>query len=529
MTTDNSPPRAAEAPRGPGGAFWRVLLWLGGIFLALILLVAALCALENWRGPRAWADCKRELEAQGEQLDRKAFVPPPVADEQNFAATPLFAALRYREGQGGATEIDWPNDYATAEKEVRKLRKSGARGGGDATPRFTDLTAWQRAFRIVHHGDANQPLPITAPANASAEVRAALEVLEGLKAYDPWLAELREASRRPHARFPVEYDKDNPMDILLPHLAGLRRVSTVLQLRASAELAAGRPDAAWDDIGLLWCLVDSLKDEPILISHLVRNACFQMALVPVREGLARRQWTEAQVRGLQARLEQFDFPAAAQRSLRAERAFSLAALEFILRGPVPKPAQGGGMGDPFQEAQVYRRVAPTGWLCFEEANYCRALQATLLPDSAIKDHRIDPRVVEQKQAELERSLAAPAWKAIVQHRLFCGLLLPALGKIYSKSALAQTLADEAVLACALERFRQANGQFPEKLEALMPAFIPKLPPDVITGEPLHYRQTPDGQFVLWSVGWNGQDDGGVPGQNANDMQHGDWVWEYPPK
>ena len=52
-------------------------------------------------------------------------------------------------------------------------------------------------------------------------------------------------------------------------------------------------------------------------------------------------------------------------------------------------------------------------------------------------------------------------------------------------------------------------------------FIAKLPHDIIGGQPLKYRRTADGQFVLYSIGWNEKDDGGVPGKTDTE---GDWVW-----
>jgi hypothetical protein len=81
----------------------------------------------------------------------------------------------------------------------------------------------------------------------------------------------------------------------------------------------------------------------------------------------------------------------------------------------------------------------------------------------------------------------------------------------------------------LERYRLANGQFPETLEALAPRFISRAPNDVITGQPYKYRRTDDGQFILYSVGWNEKDDGGVPGKTLFDLTQGDWVWSYPGK
>ena len=94
----------------------------------------------------------------------------------------------------------------------------------------------------------------------------------------------------------------------------------------------------------------------------------------------------------------------------------------------------------------------------------------------------------------------------------------------------------ARMAIALERYRLAHGEFPESLDALAPQFMEKIPHDIINGQLLHYRQTDDGQFVLYSVGWNETDDGGVValdgpfGKSGNvDNRKGDWVWRYPQK
>ena len=103
----------------------------------------------------------------------------------------------------------------------------------------------------------------------------------------------------------------------------------------------------------------------------------------------------------------------------------------------------------------------------------------------------------------------------------------------------QTEMNLALVACALERFRMAEGHFPDKLDALVPALLEKLPPDIMNGEPLKYRLTGDGRFVLYSVGWNEIDDGGTyPNPRETDRKQlrkpnsyrretGDWVWEYP--
>ncbi len=81
---------------------------------------------------------------------------------------------------------------------------------------------------------------------------------------------------------------------------------------------------------------------------------------------------------------------------------------------------------------------------------------------------------------------------------------------------------EAYVACGLERYRLAEGRYPESLEGLRPRFCDELPHDVIGGQPLKYRRTAETQFVLYSIGWNEKDDGGVAGKTAAE---GDCVWQ----
>ena len=68
------------------------------------------------------------------------------------------------------------------------------------------------------------------------------------------------------------------------------------------------------------------------------------------------------------------------------------------------------------------------------------------------------------------------------------------------------------------------------LDALVPQFVEKLPCDLIGGQPLKYRRTDDGNFLLYSIGWNETDDGGktASGRNGSvDDDSPDWVWQYP--
>jgi hypothetical protein len=66
----------------------------------------------------------------------------------------------------------------------------------------------------------------------------------------------------------------------------------------------------------------------------------------------------------------------------------------------------------------------------------------------------------------------------------------------------------AIVALAAERYRRARGQWPETLEALAAVgYLKQVPTDVFDGRPLRWRRLDDGA-VVYSVGPDGQDNGG---------------------
>jgi hypothetical protein len=128
---------------------------------------------------------------------------------------------------------------------------------------------------------------------------------------------------------------------------------------------------------------------------------------------------------------------------------------------------------------------------------------------------------------LERSRPTP-------YSFLTRMLIPALASSSARAAQAQAAVNLARIACALERYRLSQGKYPETLDALMPQYSKRLPHDVINGQPFKYHGTKDGQFVLYSIGWNEVDDGGetVSAKGSKptvDWKRGDWVWRYPAK
>jgi hypothetical protein len=88
-----------------------------------------------------------------------------------------------------------------------------------------------------------------------------------------------------------------------------------------------------------------------------------------------------------------------------------------------------------------------------------------------------------------------------------------------------------VAAVPLKRYRLRHSRWPDSLDALVPAFLSEVPRDWMNGQPLRYRRNPDDTFTLYSVGLDGNDDGGDPTPQrgtGRTVFHGrDMVWEKP--
>jgi len=496
---------------------WKRFMWLGWIAPAGIVLLIALCygVVDLWDG-HAWNEYRQNYEAHVAPLELRAYIPKAVPDDENFAATPFAQSWFARNNDSDLLGHD---AYSQATQMI------GNGGGG----KFQDLVAWQEAFAAAA-SHAEKPKGGFRPAqrDLASRAQAAPDVLDGLKDDAAAFEDLRAASARADARYPVVYDLKNPWEIVLPHLARIKQTCLRLELRASAELAAGQNENAAADVKLMLYLADTLKTEPFLISYLVRIACLHIAIVPIWEGLADHRWTDAELQQLQARLEPYDFVADMQRSFQAERAGGVLTVALLKQ-------KGPGLLANFEDNKRksvhwdkpplswLARLAPSGWYDLEKLHYCQREDSEFQGGVDVAARRVFPSRLAANLQAVKRNPKG-LWHNVIHHQLIASLMSSGLDRIAIKAAAAQTDADEAAMACALERYRLANRNFPDDLAALAPRFADHLPNDVITGEPYKYRNTEDGRFVLYSVGWNETDDGGVPGKPMFSETEGDWVW-----
>jgi hypothetical protein len=492
-------------------------------------LIALFYVEEDWRGKHDWEKFKREWEAKGEHFDYAGIVPPPVPDDQNFAMQPIWVES-IEAAYGSNVTWQWYGKKLTAQEQAKLVDRlympltqndSDWPTNGHGTwqkATLTDLTPWQNYYRTL--AEKTNLFPVAPRPQTPAQ-----DVLLALGKYDPAIEELRAASKLPYSRFPLYSDTDHPFDTLLPHLAELKRCAQALELRAVAELQNGETEKALADVKLSLRLTDAMRTEPFLISHLVRIAMLQITLQPIYEGLANRQWSDAQLVELDSELAKLNFLADFEMSLRGERAASIAALDYMRRSGKME------FGDDASQGiiQKINWLVPSAFFYQNELTIARVQQQFNLPLVNAENRTVMPAQVSKLQAEAKVDMDHHWWP----YKIFAKMLMPALTASVKTISYAQGTVVLARTAIALERYRLAQGKFPESLDALAPQFMEKIPHDVIGGEPLHYRRTDDGQFVLYSVGWNETDDGGVIVTDKKygtvHQNEGDWVWRYPQK
>ena len=507
MNISTSPARNVPPGRRRG-----VLRRTAFVTAALLTLIASFYTVENWRGRRAWQKCRQELKAKGEQLDWAAYIPARVPDEQNFIKTPLLEAVGYR----GRVNT---NAWRTLE-DVRQCLVWAAWVDSQAGRKMD----WDECQAVLRRR-TNLNLPPLPQAPAA-------DLLHALRKIEPELDELRAASLKPLARFDV--DRSVPFEESAGiNFVAVRTLSQLLAWHASAELALEHPEKAFTDVRVIHRFSDSLKNENTLVALMIRVALQGLALEPFWQGWAEGRWSERELAGFEELFGRADLLPEFTSVLSAERAGATAFIEkygiesselwrVAMRS---EPVSSGWWGATRQHTlKLAWKLVPRGWVYQNLVSCNRRIQNFIPPGLRSKPPTISPAQVERIKERMSREIPGGPYGWMTR------TATPNFARALEVLARVQTFVNQARIVCALERYRKAQGQYPESLAELAPQFIAQLPVDVINGGPMNYRRTNDGRFLLYSVGWNETDDNGTPGPTRDakaDFARGDWVWRYP--
>ncbi len=490
---------------------------LCGVAFGLILLFYG---WEDFRASREWNKFKDTWTAKGEKFEFSSFVPPAISSDQNFAMAPVIASsyARSLDSQGKPKSPEDTNVVNRLEMPLvlRGNTPTNGFGGWEKGARI-DFGAWQKYYRDLATTTNVFAIPVDPQAPAT-------DVLLALAKYNSILEEVRQAAALPGCRFPLNYDSEHPYMILLPHLNSLKGCVRILQLRAAANLELGNRDAAFADVILGLNLTQKLRSEPTLVSQLVRITMLQAMLQVVWEGLAKHRWTDSQLTTLDHTLAELDFVADYTAGMRAENACDVALADYLKRHPQDLNTVGeSSPANPDALTFFLTHLIPSGWFVQNKMATSRILFEYYLSVSDQQKQLFYPSRATNASRLIENLPASP-------FTILPRMLLPSLGRAARKFAIAQTSANLCRVACALEQYRLVHGKYPDALELLSPGLMSAIPHDIIGGRPLLYHTTETGGFILYSIGWNEQDDNGrvsLQKHGAIDYESGDIVWQYP--
>jgi hypothetical protein len=269
-------------------------------------------------------------------------------------------------------------------------------------------------------------------------------------------------------------------------------------------------------------LAAALRKQPFLVSAMVRVAILgNMGIQTFWEGWIADRWSDQQLEEFQKLLEPVDLVSDVATSWYGGE---LAGMDTYVEQYIHRMDKlfSLGSGNDWKGAGFgwIARLAPAGWHYQNLVVHNRImLELGKVFDTA--HSRVVPEQMERGAKLLDQTVNSHS-----PYKYLAAIGIPNVLKATENMSRNQNALHQARLVCALERYRRVQGQYPEKLEALVPRYIRQVPPDVLAGVSLRYQRTDDGRFLLYSLGWNRKDDGGTP--NAS-IEKGDWVWPYPPR
>ncbi|HEX3624271.1 MAG TPA: hypothetical protein VH280_02490 [Verrucomicrobiae bacterium] len=542
----------------------------------------AFCVEECWRGQRTYENYRHEIEAKGQSLDWDAMIPPPVPDSQNFYSAPMMSVWfvqpsdKIKVTDDIAKRLNYGNPSEEVEIAEIKCIVPGTKPTAQTAPnlfRFNIPQSSGQVKKLIQNsigpcafGLQGQTL-LARPLNTN-QLKPPLILLESdrkltandlislfmggcssagpltfrpeganswlvltrtcpARDYLTWSEQfnsdfnlMREAAKRPYAR--IEGDYSFPPSMPIPNFVNIRAVSETLAQRAQCFLLLNQPDRALQEMSLLNALRAKLEGAPTgkpmsLVSAMINVAVAKLYADTVQDGLRLHAWKEPQLIKLEEQLAQMSLASPLKESFHEEEVSAVRIVEVLMRNLEVHHVPGASLWQ-----NIIHLTPPNvarGFFYFNEMLIVR-LDQNLYDCIDISNQTVLVSKVAGFQREDDELCHYRFWQ--LPYRFYALIVVPNYTKAAQTFAFAQTKVDQAQIVCALERYRAGHGDYPGTLNDLAPAYIGKLPHDIIGAQPLRYSKNRDRGFRLYSIGWNQLDDGG---QSSSLVDQGDWVWQ----
>ena len=370
---------------------------------------------------------------------------------------------------------------------------------------------------------------------------------------EPEWKELAVALRRPHARIvsqDAEFPDDpDPISYQRLNQGRLRTTVHALATRTRLHLLEGRSEEALNNLVLLHRLQACAHSSPNLYSALVGIGAAEVFATTVEDGMREGLWQTEQFAAIQRLCSDDNLLLRLRDGIEAARVYDVNIARGMSGDRYRQVDSDFAWSDlwPARLLETFKSTAvnsherhlslrifamacllPRGVFYQNMADMARL---DLLPRDALnpETRRVYPTRLVAHGRDIDEQLKRPAHFG----NSLKNIVVPNFFKASQNASKTQTQLDLAYVALALERHCAAKGAYPDTLAALVPEFAAKLPHDLFDGQPLRYRRTPEGKYLLYSIGWNAKDDGGTPAYSKEGKPEfgtvsGDWVWQGVP-
>ncbi len=455
----------------------KTLKVIGIIFGSLIALIIAVHIILNIVFGIQLHNKIAELKAQGRPMTIAEILPPAVPDEENAALLYNKAFILMTTGEGGKPYI--PNkDGGVNNRAIKTI--TGVKS-------FSDISQWTDEQRDEIPKLIN-----------SRDIQYIYEILE-------------EGSRKPKCNFNHNYE-DGP-GTLLPELNSMRNTVRLLCVKALLEAESGKTKEAFDTLLVGLKVSNHLKDEPIVLSQLVRVACDGIIIECIENISGSKEIPVEKATLIMDELSIHQDIEPFIKCMDGERVGGVWTFERILRGKA-RELQEVSYNDPPLPVPLIFIVSVLGKPIFKKDFACYLTFISKMQDSYN---------IPYYEYVKDRIEDADVPKCCILTRIS----LPALDRVRELQARHQADIDICRTGLALKLYKTKNGNYPEKLESLAPEFLKEVPTDPFSGKSLKYSRYISG-FKLYSIGPNMQDDLGTPrAKKDNEPAFNDYdiVWE----
>jgi hypothetical protein len=479
---------------------WRVKIAIG---VGIVLIAAILISVVHHYQLKAEVNAYiAGLKAKGEPLDLAQVLPPPVPADQNDAPSFLkvFPAINSNWDTLNLLPIPIMQTIAPG-KAMIGWQQPALRG-------WASTNSWDDLQKVLdkENNTLNEVLQIT---------------------------------NHPQLDFKLNYA--GGLDKLdLRYFGSLNKIAYSLSASAITKLHYGDTAAAVAETHSILVMSSALQHERGYWPGIIRRVIAYQAAELTWETLQTTNVTDEQLAELQRDWTDLDFTHSEAEMLKAERAMDLIMVEnwrrsgARLEGDIRIVSAGGEesiLDDAPQDVERswnWDRLRFRTKILFWQywGSYPDELEAL-----KIYDILINTAESIQTNGSFFNALQLQNQRIKAIHQDYgrgMWIMQPDVGSL-STVMYAEAIKQTAVAAIALKRYQIKYGRYPTNLGLLMPEFVTGVPLDPVDGKSLRYRVNPAGTFLLYSIGENGKDDGGI-NSNAEwwpDSLAPDWVWPQP--